>query len=150
MIITVSSLMYTKSPSHIYSVCSSIDITSQTCGHIYLNHTTLYTHPFISYFSALAWARPLPLIFRSCTHVQCVYPHIVQSVIQVLSYTHARTIASPHLILFTHCLTLSSTIARLSIPMLGADSSPRASTRAHRDAFAANILEILPLFLGAV
>lgn len=101
MIITVSSLMYTKSPSHIYSVCSSIDITSQTCGHIYLNHTTLYTHPFISYFSALAWARPLPLIFRSCTHVQCVYPHIVQSVIQVLSYTHARTIASPHLILFT-------------------------------------------------
>lgn len=66
-------------------------------------------------------------------------------------YYRSKELGTQALTLFcSHCLTLSSTFALLSMPMLGADSSPSASTRAHRDALAASIREILPLFLGAV
>ena len=50
----------------------------------------------------------------------------------------------------SHSCRRFSTLARLSIPMVGFTSSPRASTLAHSEVLAANMREILPLFLGAV
>ena len=58
--------------------------------------------------------------------------------------------SSPPTFSCSQCLSRSSTMALLTMPRLGLTSSPRASTRAHRDVLAASIREILPLFLGAL
>lgn len=51
---------------YMYSAYSTMTPHMGTCT------CTVCTHPFISYFSVLAWAFPLPLILRSCTHKQVI------------------------------------------------------------------------------